>query len=102
MRSCPPAAVHILLDEWGNFHGYGFHILLLSEVGNMINSIDVNLKTTDYGGVAQPAGEPSVSPTENFFLRILEEAGLAHINVTANPPYVALFDGLNRRAAMRC
>ena len=67
-----------------------------------INSIDVNLKTTDYGGVAQPAGEPSVSPTENFFLRILEEAGLAHINVTANPPYVALFDGLNRRAAMRC
>ena len=48
----------------------------------MINPIDVNLKTTDYGGVAQPAEEPSVSLTENFLL-------FAHINVAANPPYDA-------------
>ena len=70
-------------------HATGIQVLLLSEFGNMVTSIDRQLAC----GVKQPTGV-TVFCTREFFENLLASIGLPHINVVADAPYVALIDSL--------
>ena len=68
-------------------HKVGIQVLLLSEFGNMFESIDRVLSS----GVAQPTGR-RVHCTRELFEDLLAYIELPHIRVLADPPYVALID----------
>ena len=62
-------------------------VLLISEFGNMFESIDRKLSC----GVTQPTGR-KVYCTRELFEDLLANINLPHIHVVADPPYVALID----------
>ena len=65
----------------------GIQVLLISEFGNMFDSIDRILAC----GVTQPTGR-KVKCTRELFEDSLANINLPHIHVVADPPYVALID----------
>ena len=68
-------------------HEAGIQVLLLSEFGNMFESIDKVLAK----GVTQPT-RSRVHCTQELFEDLLADIDLSHIHVLADPPYVALID----------
>ena len=87
-------------------HDTGIQVLLISEFGNVFNSIDEILP---YSGVPLTRPRPTrdgtysatVYCTRELFENLLADIDLPHIHVVADAPYVALIDSQCWRVKLR-